>query len=133
METINGYKFNGKIYGRENNYYIFSNNEKVMVSNNDAKVYWDNLTNSLKNEFNANYDNRQEYYVGDNCELDIFYKNGKIDNLIVNGRAVFLNKASNAEDIIKSIPMYKEKFNCVLHCTISGSIEFQKGQYISRK
>lgn len=131
METINGYKFNGKIYGRENNYYIFSNNEKVMVSNNDAKVYWDNLTNSLKNEFNANYLHRREHYESDGCKLSIYYKDGEIESLSINGKTIVSNK-SNSDAIIKNLPLYKEKFNCVLYSTISGSVELQNGQYIRR-
>ena len=130
MKTLNGNEFNGKIYGREDNYYIFSNNEKIMISNSDAEAYWNSLTDSLKSEFEANYDNRSEYYVGDNCRLDIFFKNGEIDHLTINGNTVFMDQIGNAEEVIKSIPKYKEQSNCVLDFVLSNGVQFKEDKYI---
>lgn len=105
--------------------------KKIAISNEDANSYFNSEVTSLKEEFDANYDNRREHYEGNSCELSIYYKNGEIESLSINGKTIVSNK-SNSEAIIKSLPLYKEKFNCVLYSTISGSVELQKGQYIRR-
>ena len=130
MKTLNGNEFNGKIYGREDNYYIFSNKVKIEVTNEDAAMYWESLDNNLKDEFELGYANRTEYYVGNKCRLDIFFKNNEIDHLTINGNTVFMDQIGNAEEVIKSIPKYKEQFNCVLDFVLSNGVQFKEDKFI---
>lgn len=86
MELIN-LKFNGTVYGKKDNYYIFLNNVKTPISNEDLEKYNEDKRAAIFKDYE---DHRTEIYTtlvdGVENTLEFIFSKGEVSDIVSKGK-----------------------------------------------
>lgn len=98
-------KFNGTVYGKKDNYYVFISGKKTIVSNEDVIEYELEKRNQILKSYQ---DNRKEKYttlVGGVENTFVFeFENGKVCDIIVNNKSGGKLNAENYYAALTQLP-----------------------------
>lgn len=91
LKVINGMKFNGNVYGKKNQRYVFVNNKKVEISEEDYDNYIALNDKKYNDYIIDNFKNREVYYLKKNTSLN----EGNVCHLMYENDIIFFVKEGN--------------------------------------